>query len=210
MPHIGLTNLRTLACSHARTPSPLPPCPQALGLYAVLPDAAWVRPHGARRRAHGAAALQSAMTPPPSPRRVQAAVQAAGYRCCCWSSTTIGARRWPPGAYGAHLEPGGSGRTHARRIDELRAGGLRLGVSTHGYAEMLRADAASPSYIAMGAVFPDHAEEWPPCPRAWRTPGNFCAPHAPGYPQVAMAASVWNSLARITTAVGSIAVVRAW
>jgi thiamine-phosphate pyrophosphorylase len=29
-----------------------------------------------------------------------------------------------------------------------------LGVSTHGYAEMLRADALSPSYIALGAVFP--------------------------------------------------------
>ncbi|MEY4121640.1 MAG: hypothetical protein RLZZ457_478, partial [Pseudomonadota bacterium] len=30
----------------------------------------------------------------------------------------------------------------------------RLGLSTHGYAEMLRADAVSPSYIALGAVFP--------------------------------------------------------
>jgi thiamine-phosphate pyrophosphorylase len=39
-------------------------------------------------------------------------------------------------------------------IEQIRAAGLRLGLSTHGYAEMLRADAVSPSYIALGAVFP--------------------------------------------------------
>ena len=32
--------------------------------------------------------------------------------------------------------------------------GLRLGISTHGYAEMLRAIAYQPSYIALGAIFP--------------------------------------------------------
>jgi len=39
-------------------------------------------------------------------------------------------------------------------LEKIRAAGLRLGLSTHGYAEMLRADAVSPSYIALGAVFP--------------------------------------------------------
>ena len=29
-----------------------------------------------------------------------------------------------------------------------------MGLSTHGYAEMLRAEAVAPSYIALGAVFP--------------------------------------------------------
>jgi thiamine-phosphate pyrophosphorylase len=32
--------------------------------------------------------------------------------------------------------------------------GLRLGLSTHGYAEMIRAESFGPSYLALGAVFP--------------------------------------------------------
>jgi thiamine-phosphate pyrophosphorylase len=39
-------------------------------------------------------------------------------------------------------------------LEKIHAAGLRLGLSTHGYAEMLKADAASPSYLALGAVFP--------------------------------------------------------
>jgi thiamine-phosphate pyrophosphorylase len=31
---------------------------------------------------------------------------------------------------------------------------MRLGISTHGYAEILRAIAYQPSYIALGAIFP--------------------------------------------------------
>jgi thiamine monophosphate synthase len=36
----------------------------------------------------------------------------------------------------------------------IRSAGLRLGLSTHGCAEMLRADALAPSHLALGAVFP--------------------------------------------------------
>ena len=39
-------------------------------------------------------------------------------------------------------------------LERLRTTGIRLGVSTHGYAEMMRADAVAPSYLALGAVFP--------------------------------------------------------
>ena len=42
----------------------------------------------------------------------------------------------------------------AEELAQIRAAGLRLGLSTHGYAEMLRADAVGPSYLALGAVFP--------------------------------------------------------
>jgi thiamine-phosphate pyrophosphorylase len=38
-------------------------------------------------------------------------------------------------------------------LNAIRTAGLRLGVSSHGYAEMLRAAALRPSYIALGAVF---------------------------------------------------------
>jgi thiamine-phosphate pyrophosphorylase len=55
------------------------------------------------------------------------------------------------GAYGVHL---GQEDLDTADLAAIRRAGLRLGLSTHGYAEMCRADAAGPSYIAMGAVFP--------------------------------------------------------
>ncbi len=55
------------------------------------------------------------------------------------------------GAYGVHL---GQEDLDEADLGAIRQAGLRLGISTHGYAEMMRADAWSPSYIAMGAVFP--------------------------------------------------------
>jgi thiamine-phosphate pyrophosphorylase len=55
------------------------------------------------------------------------------------------------GAYGVHL---GQEDLDAADLDAIRAAGLRLGLSTHGYAEMRRAAAHHPSYLALGAVFP--------------------------------------------------------
>ncbi len=54
------------------------------------------------------------------------------------------------GAYGVHL---GQEDIDLADMDAIRKAGLRLGISTHGYAEMVRADRISPSYIAMGAVY---------------------------------------------------------
>ena len=39
-------------------------------------------------------------------------------------------------------------------LQSLRLAGLRLGLSSHGYSEMLAAYAWRPSYMALGAVFP--------------------------------------------------------
>jgi thiamine-phosphate pyrophosphorylase len=55
------------------------------------------------------------------------------------------------GAYGVHL---GQEDLDTADLNAIRQAGLRLGLSTHGYAEMCRADAHAPSYIAMGAVYP--------------------------------------------------------
>ena len=126
------------------------PCPQQLGLYAVLPDAAWVGRMARagvptvqlRFKSEDAAAIQ---------RKVQAAVQAVqgtGARLFIndhWQAAIAA------GAYGVHL---GQEDLDTADLNAIRQAGLRLGLSTHGYAEMCRADAYAPSYIAMGAVFP--------------------------------------------------------
>jgi thiamine-phosphate pyrophosphorylase len=50
-------------------------------------------------------------------------------------------------------------------LDLIREAGLRLGISTHGYAEMVHADRFCPSYIAMGAIFPTNLKQMPTAPQ---------------------------------------------
>lgn len=54
------------------------------------------------------------------------------------------------GAYGVHL---GQDDLPAADLPALARAGVRLGISTHGYAEVARALAVVPSYIAIGTVF---------------------------------------------------------
>lgn len=55
------------------------------------------------------------------------------------------------GAYGVHL-----GQSDLAAVDwpKLSSSGLRLGISTHSYAELARAAAYHPSYIAIGTIYP--------------------------------------------------------
>lgn len=55
------------------------------------------------------------------------------------------------GAYGVHL---GQGDLDTADIAALRGAGLRLGLSTHTPAELARAKAVEPSYLAIGPVYP--------------------------------------------------------
>ena len=54
-------------------------------------------------------------------------------------------------AYGVHL---GQEDLQATDLSAIRAAGLRLGVSTHDHAELDRALALAPDYIALGPVWP--------------------------------------------------------
>ena len=142
----------TLACNHT-TGQCLCHLPQALGLYAVLPDADWVG-----RMAHaGVPTVQlryksdDAVAIAQEVRKAVAAV--AGTPALLFIND-----HWreaiAAGAYGVHLGQEDLDALTPEELQTLRDSGLRLGVSTHGYAEMVRADAVGPSYIAMGAVFP--------------------------------------------------------
>jgi len=128
-------------------------CPKALGLYAVLPDAAWV---GRMARA-GVPTVQLRFKSDDS-AAVRAEVQAAIAAVKGTDARLFINDHWreaiDAGAYGVHLGQEDLALTRADDLNAIRTAGLRLGLSTHGYAEMLRADAVSPSYIALGAVFP--------------------------------------------------------
>lgn len=184
------------------------PCPERLGLYAVLPDTAWV---GRMARA-GVPTVQLRFKSADADaihREVAAAVQAVqgtGARLFIndhWQAAIAA------GAYGVHLgqeDLDALAQDHLRRI---RTAGLRLGVSTHGYAEMVRADMVSPSYIAMGAVFPTTLKQMATAPQGIARLHAY-ARLLRGYPQVAIGGIDAERLpAVLATGVGSVAMVRA-
>ena len=187
---------------------PFAPCPDRLGLYAVLPDAAWV----ARMARAGVPTVQlrfKSDDPNAIAREVHAAVRAIeGTRALLFINDHWRAAI-AAGAYGAHLGQEDLDALDAHALETLRASGLRLGVSTHGYAEMLRADAASPSYIAMGAVFPTTLKKMETAPQGVARLQGY-ARLMRGIPQVAIGGIGLAQFPEVlATGVGSIAVVRA-
>jgi thiamine-phosphate pyrophosphorylase len=128
------------------------PCPHPLGLYAVLPDAAWV---GRMARA-GVPTVQlrfKSNDPAAIKREAEAAVQAVHGTGALLFINDHWQAAIAAGAYGVHLGQEDLEGLGGADLNAIRAAGLRLGVSSHGYAEMLRAAAVQPSYIAMGAVY---------------------------------------------------------
>ncbi|MDD3934926.1 thiamine phosphate synthase [Rhodoferax sp.] len=127
-------------------------CPHRLGLYAVLPDAAWV---GRMARA-GVPTVQlrfKSADPAAITREVEAAVQAVQGTGALLFINDHWQAAIAAGAYGVHLGQEDLEALGGADLNAIRAAGLRLGLSSHGYAEMLRAASVRPSYIAMGAVY---------------------------------------------------------
>jgi thiamine-phosphate pyrophosphorylase len=136
-----------LATTH---PHPFPVCPQQLGLYAVLPDAQWV----SRMVDLGVPTVQLRFKSDDIQavhREVQAAVKAAQGSQSLLFINDHWQAAIDAGAYGVHL---GQEDMQAAPLARIRAAGLRLGLSSHGYAEMVQAAQHGPSYLALGAVFP--------------------------------------------------------
>lgn len=186
-------------------PDAFPACPKALGLYAVLPDAQWVgRVARAgvptvqlRFKSDDAAAVR---------REVEAAVQAVRGTPALLFINDHWREAVAAGAYGVHL---GQEDMEIADFAAIRAAGLRLGLSSHGYAEMVRADRMSPSYIAMGAVYPTTLKRMA---TAAQGPGRLAvyARLMRNYPGVGIGGISAAELPEIkATGVGSLAVVRA-
>ena len=137
------------------------PCPRSLGLYAVLPDADSV----AHLAQAGVPTLQLRFKSPDT-AQVRAQVRAAVAAVRGTPARLFINDHWreaiEAGAYGVHL---GQEDLDTADLGAIRSAGMRLGLSTHGYAEMLRADALSPSYIAMGAVYATTLKDMPTAPQ---------------------------------------------
>lgn len=110
------------------------------------------------------------------------------------------------GAYGVHL---GQEDLATADLHALQQAGIRLGVSSHGYAELLRAKALQPSYIALGHIFPTKTKQMPSRPQGVARLAQY-VPLAAPYPTVAIGGINAERIAAVAaTGVNSIAVVTA-
>jgi thiamine-phosphate pyrophosphorylase len=184
------------------------PCPRKLGLYAVLPDAKWVGRMAyagvptvqLRFKSSDAAAIR---------REVHAAVTAVQGTGALLFINDHWQIAIEAGAYGVHLGQEDLDLLQPSELDAIRRAGLRLGISTHGYAEMLRADRVSPSYIALGAVFPTTLKKMATAPQGTARLAAY-ASLLHNYPLVAIGGINTERLSAIlASGVGSVAVVRA-
>jgi thiamine-phosphate pyrophosphorylase len=165
-------------------PNGFPALIAPIGFYPVVPTADWVqrllgwgvRTIQLRAKAadHSADALE---------REVRAAVEAG--RAVPGAQVFIN-DHWQlaldAGAYGVHL---GQEDLDTADLSALRGAGLRLGLSTHTPAELARAHAVQPSYLAIGPIYPTTLKVMPYEPvglarlKAW-------LPDAAPYPVVAI------------------------
>ncbi|WP_411882943.1 thiamine phosphate synthase [Polaromonas sp. YR568] len=135
-------------------PAPFAPLTGPIGFYPVVPNARWVQ----RLLDWGVRTIQL---------RIKAADHEDAEDIAWEVRTAVAAGRGVPGAqvfindhwqlaleygaYGVHL---GQEDLDTADISALREAGLRLGLSTHTPAELARAKAVQPSYLAIGPVYP--------------------------------------------------------
>jgi thiamine-phosphate pyrophosphorylase len=180
-------------------------CPKQLGLYAVLPDAVWVGRMARacvptvqlRFKSDDAQAIE---------REIRAAVQAVQGTNALLFINDHWKAAIAAGAYGVHL---GQEDMEVADLKAIREAGLRLGLSSHGYAEMVYADRFSPSYIALGAVFPTTLKRMVTAPQGTGRLSAY-ARLMHDYPLVAIGGIDHSKLPDVlASGVGSVAVVRA-
>ena len=189
-------------------PNAFPECPHALGLYAVLPNAEWVKRMvdaevptvQLRYKAEGALDHKRLIA------EINAAVTAVKGSKTLLFINDYWREAIDAGAYGVHL---GQEDLALADLDAIRQAGLRLGLSTHGYAEMVYADSFLPSYIARGAVFPTQLKRMPTAPQGLGRLRKY-AQLMSHYPLVGIGGIDESKIQAVAqTGIGSVAVVRA-
>lgn len=181
-------------------------CPDVLGVYPVLPSAAWV----VQLLALGAATLQLRI------KTASRQALAPAIRQCVAAGRRHAARvfindHWQlaleAGAYGVHL---GQEDLLTADVSAIAAAGLRLGLSTHGYYEILSALHFCPSYIALGTIFPTTTKQMPTAPQGLARLARYAALLKGVVPLVAIGGIDCSRLgAVVSTGVGGVGVVRA-
>ncbi len=163
---------------------PFSPLTGPIGFYPVVPTAAWVE----RLLSWGVRTVQLRIkaadhTPANIAVEVIAAIKAGkavpGSQVFIndhWQLAMAG------NAYGVHL---GQEDLDTADIAALKSAGLRLGLSTHTPAELARARAVQPSYLAIGPIYPTTLKVMPYQPVGLEQLAQWAKQAAP-YPVVAI------------------------
>ena len=111
-------------------------------------------------------------------------------------------------AYGVHL--GQDDLTDAN-LNAIQQAGLRLGISTHSYTELLIAYSYQPSYIALGHIFPTQTKSMPSKPQGLKRLSRYVELLAPTHiPTVAIGGISLERIGAVkATGVNGIALVSA-
>lgn len=111
------------------------------------------------------------------------------------------------GAYGVHL---GQEDLDLADLASIQQAGLRLGISTHGYYEIARAQSIQPSYIALGHIFPTQTKDMPSQPQGLQRLNHYSELLKNVFPTVAIGGINAERLPMIAqTGVDSVALVSA-
>jgi hydroxymethylpyrimidine kinase/phosphomethylpyrimidine kinase/thiamine-phosphate diphosphorylase len=111
------------------------------------------------------------------------------------------------GAYGVHL---GQEDLDLADLAQIQAAGMRLGISTHGYYEIARAQSIQPSYIALGHIFPTQTKDMPSQPQGLTRLAHYATLLKGVFPTVAIGGINAERLSAVAqTGVDSVALVTA-
>lgn len=146
-----------------KTPEPafLPCIKQWLGLYPVVPDVKWL----SRLLQLGVKTVQLRIKDASS-ANVESQISEAVTLGHKYQAQVFINDYWQLAikhqAYGVHL---GQEDLVLADLNSIKKAGLRLGISTHGYYELLIAKQLNPSYIALGHIFPTQTKQMPSNPQ---------------------------------------------
>ena len=181
-------------------------CPERLGLYPVLPTAEWVE----RVVGFGVKTVQlrrKTAEPGELAQEIARCVTAGRAHDAQVFINDHWQLALEAGAYGVHL---GQEDLHKADLAKLAAAGVRLGLSTHGYYEILTALHFRPSYIALGAVFATTTKVMPTAPQGLARLARYVRLLEGVVPLVAIGGIDQQVLPQVlATGVGCAAVVRA-
>lgn len=184
---------------------PFPPTAARLGLYPVVDTVEWI----ARLLDVGVRTLQLRIKALPE-AEVEDDIAAAIALAQRYQARLFINDYWRLAvkhqAYGVHL---GQEDLEIADLDAIHRAGLRLGLSTHDDAEIRRALAEQPSYIALGHIFPTQTKVMPSSPQGLEELKRH-VDRLQGISTVAIGGiSLDRAPAVLATGVGSIAVVSA-
>lgn len=205
-PQLAWPNDLTDFETQAWTPAAHAPCPHRLGLYVVAPSAEWI----ARLVAMGVPTVQlrfKSDDPKAIEREVRLAIDHAKGSHSRLFINDFWQLAIEHGAFGIHL---GQEDVGTADFAAIQASGLRLGLSTHGYSEMLRAARHRPSYLALGAVYATNLKVMPTQPQGPKRLARYAALMQAHFPLVAIGGIDYPRLDEVLpSGVGSVAAVRA-